>query len=90
MVELLLQNGADINAIDNADRTPLHWAAAEGMCWVVLCHILQITDLHMYICISHDQGYHSSSSICFRLNELIEITFRGVNWNASASVFLFA
>lgn len=30
MVNLLIQNGADINSVDNLGYAPLHWAAAFG------------------------------------------------------------
>lgn len=30
MVQLLLQAGAVVSAVDNAGYTPLHWAAGKG------------------------------------------------------------
>lgn len=31
MVEILIQNGADLNATDNGGYTPLHWAVKTSI-----------------------------------------------------------
>jgi RNA polymerase sigma factor (sigma-70 family) len=46
VVELLLANGADINARDEADLTPLHWGAAAGHQEIVALLLANSSDIN--------------------------------------------